>query len=57
MKNLQLTELEMKTLLWAVQKVYAQETLKALERGEKPSDDKTIQRLNEIARKAYISLT
>lgn len=56
MKHLQLTEKEMETLLWAVQRVHAQESLRALRKGEKPSDDEIIQRLNEISNKAYISL-
>lgn len=56
MKYLQLTEKEMETLLWAVQKVHARESLKAMRRDEKPSDDEIIQRLNEISKKAYISL-
>lgn len=57
MKHLQLTDKEMQTLLWAVQRVHAQESLKALRKGENPSDDEIIQRLNEISKKAYIAMS
>ena len=57
MKHIALTEDEIRTLLWAVQCMTAEATIKALKNGKNPSESDTIQRLNAIGKKAYTALT
>lgn len=56
MKFVALTEEELKTLIWCVQGKTASEAKRLLSEGKAPSNDETIQRLNEISKKAYVAL-
>lgn len=56
MKKVEFTQEELRTLIWAIQNQHAASYMQCFKNGEKPSDNETIQRLNEISKKAYSAL-
>lgn len=56
MKHVAFTDEELRTLIWAVQAQHAQMSLQVLKKGKKPAESATVQKLNEISKKAYIAL-
>ena len=56
MKKIEFTQEELRTLIWAIQNQHAKSCMQELKNGKKPSESETIQRLNEISKKAYSAL-
>ena len=57
MKKVEFTEEELRTLIWAIQNQHARTCMQDLRNDKKPFENEIVQRLNNISKKAYVSLT